>query len=99
MPFTPEWFLSAELLFGLSPLLIVLFAFEMTALEVRLHDKRLSQKEENLRFAIYFFKLPGSLILPVVAGNVGGAVICVVNILSIIDLIREAKYEISTGRV
>ena len=98
MPFTPEWLLSAELFFAISPLSVLLFAFEMSALEVRIRDNRLSKKEENLRLGTYFWKLPGSLVIPVVLGNIGGVVIGVIDIISIIDLIREAKYEISTGR-
>lgn len=95
MPFNEPWFLSANIFFAVCPLSILLFAFEMSALDTR--RERLSKVEDELRFLVYFFKLPGSLLIPLLFGNVGGVVIGILDVISIIDLIIEAKYEISIG--
>lgn len=97
MPFEPAWFLSAELFFAVCPLSILLFAFEMTALEIMGKDKVLTDKQCERRLLLYFCKLPGSLILPVVLGNIGGVVIAALDVWSIAILVQEARREIAAG--
>lgn len=73
--------------FGLCPLLVVLFACEMSNLEGMSRIGRISDEAAGRLVAFYVFKLPAGLLVPL-AGLPGILLMAVLQAASVIYIIR-----------
>lgn len=74
---------AASLVFALSPLLIVLFAFEMSLVDELYGRGILDHDGMGKAVAYVALKLPGSLVLPLVTNGYGAVLVGVLDIISV----------------
>ena len=72
-----------------SPLLVLLFAFEMTSLQDCYNLGILSERDMSVRVAYYVFKLPIGVLLPIFLNVKGALALAALSVYSIISIIRE----------
>lgn len=87
---------AAGLMFAISPLLILLFAAEMCAIEDKLRYGLLPPVGDGMGrsdWAVVYtmLKLPASLVVPVFAGTAGAAAILALDAASVVDMFRAYR--------
>lgn len=76
---------------ALSPILILLFAFEMTNLDDVYGHGLATEKQMSCRVIWYVLKLPGTLLLPLAFAWYGLAALAALDAASIATIVREQK--------
>ncbi len=74
-----------------SPLLVLLFAFEMTSLQDCYNLGILSERDMSVRVAYYVFKLPIGVLLPIFLNVKGALALAALSVCSIISIILEQR--------
>lgn len=92
-----EYSLAEGLMFGISPLLVVLFALELSATEWLYNKNDITHRGMSVRVAFSVFKLPLSIVLPAVCdyidaqfGNIVLVLFLVVDFASLVYVMSIA---------
>lgn len=83
----------AGLVFAFSPLMILLFAAEMCTVETLYNTRKLTGDTVGKALAYVVLKLPCSMIIPVLLGLLGAAVIFILDATSVAYIVRNNMKE------
>lgn len=76
---------------ALSPLIVFFFACEMTSMTELYNVSLIPEASFNRRTVYFVFKLPASVLLPVFLEWTGVAIVAVLDIVSVLIIIRQER--------